>query len=168
MPTVEAGSRQENIARSVDAYIRTHIEVGLSTTVYYENQYVPTSVIRPSYWIEPTLNYLGQVSQLSRKGSGFQAWVNYALDFNIIEQTDAIGVAQVNRYALRRLATDVSEVFEVGVVVPIFDYDTVGSPWAGGLSVNEKPQIVAAQTPDDQVVRQIDVRVTLEMIAVTV
>lgn len=168
MPTVEAGSRQDNIMRSVDAYIRANIEVALSTTVYYEGQYVPPGIDMPDYWIVPTLNYLGQTSQVMRKGDGFLAWVEYALDFNVMQNTDAIGVAQVNRYAHRRLATDVSEAFEVGIVIPIFDYDTLGFPWAAGLSVVEKPQIVAAQTPDEQVVRQIDVRVTLQMIAVTV
>ena len=165
---LDAGSKYDNIAKSVDLFVETNIQTGLSVKVYYEYQHVPAAISQPAQWVVATLLGLGQTSGwLAAGSSSHSAMMDYALDFNCYEKSDS-GLSEINRYTLINLATSIADIFHATRIIPVYDYDTGGNPQDGGLTVVDMPYPIPRRGLESSGVRQIDVRVSLRHIAVTV
>lgn len=169
MPALEAGSRDDYIIRSVDAWVRAAIEVGLSQRVYYQYQHIPAVNFQPVRWVVSTLLILGPIASTRYDGGNrFSEWTEAMLIFNCYEKSDAANRAETNRYSLIGLATQIKGLFSRNVAIPVYDYGTVGEPLAGSLRVHGTSSVASAETPDDSAIRQINVQVPLRYHAVTI
>lgn len=133
---LEAGSRDDNINKSFYAFVDTNIRVGLSLTVHYLGQ--PRLESLPTQWVE--VAYInGAAIEQSKRGinNTNSVWMQAFLNINCYEKLDT-GLNRVSLFSLDTMATNVAEVFEIGTNIPILDYDTGGTPVAGGLMVFEK------------------------------
>ena len=169
MPALEAGSRDDYIFRSVDAWVRAAIEVGLSQRVYYQYQHIPAVDFQPVRWVIATLIPLGPIAPTRYDGGNrFSEWSEATLDFNCYEKSDQANRAETNRYSLMGLATQIKGLFSRNMVIPVYDYGTAGEPQAGALRVHSMPNVAPFGTPDDSAIRQINVQVPLRYHAVTI
>ena len=168
MPTLDAGSRYDNIRRSVDSYVRANVETPLALRIYYMNQSIPQAIVQPVRWATVVFIDLGQIEEVRGAGAGsVSAWSEGTIDFNLYEKSDATGGGEVNLYTLGTLATNISQKFEIGTHIPVYDYNAVGTPHVNVLRVHERPRARPIDTPGLGI-RQISLSVPLRYYAVII
>ena len=165
---LEAGSKPQNILKSIDAFVQSNIETGLSQTVYYMYQHIPAALDQPVRWVVMTLIDLGQVGSVKIAGeNSHSAQTEYVLTFNLYEKAET-NLSETTRYTLATLAADIAGVFPLGLDIPVHDYDASGTPQHGGLGVRGFPSIVADDSLAAEGIRQMTVNVPLGLNAVTI
>lgn len=165
MPTLEAGSRYDNINKSMNSFVSTNIATGLSQTVYYMGQGRLGTL--PQRWIEIDMIPGSQVAEVKgMPDSGHAVWTELFLNINTFEQITS-GLSQVNIYAMASLVDNIRELFEISASIPVYDYDAVGTPLAGGLMVWASPSIREIPTPQDAGFRQVNISVPLRYHSIT-
>ena len=158
MPTLEAGSRFDNIARSVNVYVRDQLVTGLGYTVYQEQDRTGTL---PDRWIEVDLLPGDGVGDLTPgPGYGVSTWVQCLLNINCYEHLET-GVAGTNLYALIDVVENVRHRFLATTSIPIHDYATVGHPWVGALMIWGRPEVTEIRVAPDAGIRQVNISVPL-------
>lgn len=166
MPTLEAGSRYDNIKRSVNAHLVTNVATALSVVVYYDRQGRQGSL--PAQWVEAHLITTSYQSDVIV--AGWQSHSTHAecyLNLNLFEKIDS-GLGLVGIYGLDTLADNVRQVYELGSTVVVYDYATVGNPAAGHLRVLERPSVREIDTPADMGARQTNISVPMRYLATTI
>lgn len=159
MATLEAGSRLENIAKSINVFINTKLTQGFGYTVYYMGQDRIGTL--PKRWVEADLMILNAIDIVSTgPGQKLSVWKECAINLNCFEQAET-GTGGSNLYALMTMAEKVREVFLPGTGIPIRDYAAVGTPQVGALMVWEMPVLTDVPTAPDAGIVQINVRVPL-------
>lgn len=159
MPTLETGSRYDDIHKSVNAYIDANIRVALGHTVYYMG--IGRTGALPKKWIEADLIPASPVqSPIVAGPQSYSSWMECYLNLNFFQLTDE-GTGTANVYALITMVDDVRSYFEYNASIPIRDYNTVGTPIVGYLRVLEKPDVNPMELDTRIGARQINVSVSL-------
>lgn len=159
MPTLEAGSKLNNITKSVNAYVKTHLATGLGYTVYYAGQDRVGSL--PAKWVEADLvPGSGIAALMAAPGAGLSTWVECFLNLNCYERMET-GLGTSNLYSLITMAETIRGRFLVGAGIDVKDYDTSGNPWAGAMMVWERPELTEVPVAPDAGIKQINISVPL-------
>lgn len=159
MATLEAGSRLENIAKSVHVFIRTRIAQGLAITVYYMGQDRVGNLSRQ--WVEADLMMLNAIDTVSTgPGEKLSVWKECIININCFEQL-AVGSGVSNPYTLMTMSERVREVFLPTTAIPILDHAVLGTPQVGALMVWEMPVLSDVPTAPGSGIGQINIRVPL-------
>lgn len=159
MPTLEAGSRLDNIAKSVNVFLDINVKQALGFTVYYAGQDRIGTL--PKRWVEADLIILGAIDIVhTGPGSQLAVWKECAVNLNCFEQLET-GSAGSNLYTLVTMADQVREKFLISTAIPVSDYATPGLPRVGGLMVWESSTLSEVPTAPDAGIRQINIRVPL-------
>lgn len=159
MPTLEAGSKLSNITRSVNVFVNAQIRVALGYTIYYMGQDRVGTL--PKRWVEAEL-MVGEALDLIKNapGGALSVWRECWLNLNCFEQLET-GTGSTNLYSLTEMAEAVRGVFLPTTGIPVYDYATSGTPYAGALMVWEPSPARAIATAPDAGISQINVRVPL-------
>jgi len=168
MPTYEPGSRPDNIIKSINNWIATNIATGLGLTIYYEGQGRIGSLL--STWVESFVipgDYLNE-PMLAHTGDRFATLAETYLNLNVFQLIDSGQTGLVGIYALKTTATNIMQLFGPLVVIPVYDYNTVGTPQDGGLQVDNAPIPKTVPTPPDMGVEQINLSVSMRMNSVLI
>jgi hypothetical protein len=162
MPSMHVASRYDYIERSVDAYVREHIQTDMGLTVFYRYQNAPSvDSIRPDQYMFASLSILGQIRPTDSSKGRLMMYTEASLDLNVFQKSDAIGTGEINRYSLIVLATNIMNKFEPPSAIPIRDYGTVGNPVSGHISIVDRPRFFHARVPDELPLHQITITVPL-------
>jgi len=159
MPTLEAGSRFDNIMKSVNVYVRDQLVTGLGYTVYYMGQDRIGTL--PRRWVEVDLLPGDGVGDLMiAGGEALSTWTQAILNINCFEQIET-GTGAPNLYALITMVESIRNKFLVTTAIPVQDYATAGNPWSGALMVWERPEVTEVPTVPDANLKQINISVPL-------
>lgn len=159
MPTLEAGSRLDNITKSVNVYVNTNVATALSLTVYYQGQDRLGTL--PARWVEADfIPGSGIAGVMSAPGAGLSTWTECFLNLNCYERTES-GLATTNLYGLISMVESVRQKFLVGTGITIRDYATAGNPVSGALMVWERPEVTEVPIVPDAGIKQINISVPL-------
>ena len=159
MPTLEAGSRLDNITKSVNAYVQMHLKTGLGYTVYYAGQDRIGTL--PTRWVEADLIPASAIDTvMGAPGGGLSIWTECFLNLNCYEQMET-GLGTTNIYSLITMVESIRSRFLVGSAIDVKDYGTAGTPWAGALMVWERPEITEVPIVPDAGIKQINISVPL-------
>ena len=169
MPSADTASRLDNIHRSIDRFLQEKIETGLSETIFYMFQHMPSNLTDSlTRWIVATVNDLGQIGPLRGAGSGQSGAMRaLQLDLNLYEKSDSSSLTQTSRYALSTLATEVKELFgSRSGGIKVYDYTDVAVPHVGLLRPSRFPTVIIRHDAENIGIRQADVRVELTYVDV--
>lgn len=159
MAILESGSRWDNITKSVNVYVQTHLKTGLGYTVYYAGQDRIGKL--PARWVEADLiPGSGIAGIMSAPDGGLSTWVEALLNLNCYEQMET-GTGAPNLYTLVTMVESIRSRFLVGSAIDVKDYGTAGNPWAGALMVWERPEITEVPTVPDAGIKQVNISVPL-------
>lgn len=157
MASLEAGSRLDNISKSVNVYVQTHLATGLGYTVYYAGQDRIGTL--PTRWVEADLiPGSGIADVMTYVNEGTSTWTECFLNLNCFEQVET-GTGTPNIYSLITMVETIRGRFLVGAAIDIKDYGAVGTPWAGALMVWERPSVTEVPVVPDSGVKQINISV---------
>jgi len=156
MPSLEAGSRLDNITTSVNVYVRQEIANGLGHTVYYQGQERVGDL--PERWVEADLIPASAVSEVMTGSGTLTTWVECLLNLNCYER---FGTGNTNLYTLINMVEDVRSKFLVSTGIPVYDYDTAGKPWVASLMVWGRSDVNEVPVASDTGVKQINISVPL-------
>ena len=159
MASLEAGSRLDNITKSVNAFVRTHVSVGLGYTVYYMGQ--DRTGTLPRRWVEVDLLPGDGVGDLmTAPGNSISTWTQCILNINVFEHQET-GTGAPNLYALIGMVENVRHKFLITTAIPVYDYGAVGTPWAGALMIWGRPDVNEIPVVPDSGIQQINISVPL-------
>jgi len=161
MATLEAGSRIDNQEKSVNDYIKTHLVTGLGLTVYYVGEQRDDDDPLPVMWVDADIIQGSPVRPVNHApGLKLEVYRESFLNLNCF-RIENPALYRRDIYALSTMADNVRELFEVGTVIPVYDYDTVGKPWAGALTIESSPEIRRIEVPSEDQVSQINISISL-------
>ena len=159
MPILEAGSRLDNITKSVNAYVNTNVATALSLAVYYQGQDRLGTL--PTRWIEADFLPAAAIDTvMSAPGGGLSTWTECFLNLNCYERIET-GLGTGNIYTLIATVEAVRQKFLVTTGIPVRDYNTVGNPVAGALMVWERPSVAEVPIVPDAGIKQINISVPM-------
>jgi len=157
MPTLGAGSRLDNIAKSVNVHVQTQLVADLGYTVYYAGQDRLGRL--PTRWVEADLIPGSAIAAVST-GSGGDTftWTECFLNLNCFEQTE-VGTGAPNIYTLITMVENIRSRFLVGSAIQVHDYASAGTAWVGALMVWERPSVTEVPVTPDSGIKQINISV---------
>ena len=159
MATLEAGSRYDNQVKSINTYIDAQLRTGLGLSVYYEDQDRVGAL--PADWVEIDLTFGGQRRPVNTApGEKLEVYTEFVVNINCFRE-QAQYAASDTVYTLYTMVTNIKQLFEIGTVIPVYDYGTVGNPWAGRMTVEESPRVQELSNEDDEALKQVNISVTL-------
>lgn len=158
MAILEAGSRLDNITKSVNAYVKAEIATALGYTVYYQGQDRMGAL--PARWVEADLVPAGAIDTPMMAGGDLSIWTECFLNLNCFEQIET-GLGTTNLYALITMAEAIRQKFLITTGVTVRDYATAGNPVAGALMVWERPSLTEVPIVPDAGIKQINISVPL-------
>lgn len=159
MAILEAGSRLDNISKSVNAYVQTYIKTGLGYTVYYAGQDRIGTL--PARWVEADLiPGSGIADVMAAPDGGLSTWVEAFLNLNCFEHIET-GTGAPSLYALITMAESIRQKFLITTGITVRDYATAGNPVAGALMVWERPNLTEVPVVADSGIKQINISVPL-------
>lgn len=157
MPTLEAGSRLDNITKSINVFVQSQIVTGLGHKVFYMGQDRLDTL--PTRWVEADfIPGAGIEVIMSAPGGGVSTWTECFLNINCFEQMET-GIGTPNLYALITMVETIRQKFLIGTGIPIRDYGTAGNPVAGALMVWERPNVTEVPIVPDAGIKQINISV---------
>lgn len=154
MPSLEAGSRLDNIVKSVNVYVSTQIATGLGLTVYYMGQGRIGTL--PQRWVEVDLLPGDAIDGVMTGRESVSQWTQGILNINCFEKLE-VGAGTTNLYTLITMVENVRSKFLVTTAIDVKDYATTGSPWAGALMVWERPEVTEVPIVQDAGIKQINI-----------
>lgn len=165
MPTIQAAARRDNIKKSINAYTLASIGTGLSIPVLLENQ--ERYGILPARWVEATTIFGGQVSRIDHgPNNTIGAWEELYLNLNIFMRAHN-GLQPIGIYDMDTLATNIEQLYDVPIAIPVRDYQVVGTPIVGNLTVREKSKPQKIETAPDSGIQQCNISVLMRYHAFT-
>lgn len=165
MPTLDAGSRDNNILRSIFSFVSTEIVTGLSIPIYFRGQGRIGN--QDDEWIEIDFIRGSQTRPVDHgPSSKLVAEVEVFLNLNYFKTVES-GIDMANLYKFDSSIADIRQIFDINQTIPVYDYDTGGNPQDGGLRVWAKPEVREIPTPVDTGVRQMNISVPLRYNEVT-
>lgn len=165
MPTIQAASRHDNIKKSINAYTLASIGVGLGVPVLLENQ--ERFGILPARWVEAMAIFGGQVSTIDHgPNNTIGAWEEVYLNLNIFMK-EHNGLQSIGIYDMDTLATDIEQLYDVPIAIPVRDYRVVSTSIVGNLTVREKPKPQKIEIAADSGIQQCNISVLMRYHAFT-
>ena len=159
MPILEAGSRLDNITKSVNVYVNTNVATALSLTVFYQGQDRLGTL--PTRWIEADFLPAAAIDTvMSAPGGGLSTWTECFLNLNCYERIET-GLGTGNIYTLIATVEAVRQKFLVTTGITVRDYNTAGNPVAGALIVWERPSVTEVPIVPDAGIKQINISVPM-------
>ena len=159
MPTLESGSRLDNITKSVNVYVNTQLVTGLGYTVYYMGQDRLGTL--PTRWVEADfIPGSGIAGIMAAPGGGVSTWVEMFLNLNCYEQMET-GLGATNIYTLITMVDAVRQKFLITTAITVRDYATAGNPVSGALMVWERPDVTEVPIVPDSGIKQINISVPM-------
>lgn len=156
MPSLEAGSRLDNITTSINVYVQQEIATGLGLTVYYQGQDRVGNL--PQRWVEADLIPASALGEVMTGSGTLTTLVQCMLNLNCYER---FGTGNTNLYTLINMVEDIRSKFLVSTAIPVYDYDTAGKPWAASLMVWDRSDVNEVPVAFDTGVKQINISVPL-------
>lgn len=139
----------QNLAKSLNVFIRTNLQVAQSLTVLYPGGEL-LDTLPTTQWLEVTYIPLAPMAFVHRAGSG-ETYANLAqilVNINILERLST-RQGEVATYTLATLADTVQNTFLPTKRIDITDYDIGGEPVVGKLFVSEvtrQPPVRVSET----------------------
>lgn len=165
MPTIQAASRRDNIKKSINAYTLASIGTGMGIPVLLENQ--ERFGVLPARWVEAMVVFGGQVSTIDHgPNNTIGAWEEVFLNLNIFMRSHN-GLQPIGIYDMDTLATNIEQLYDVPIAIPVRDYQTVGTPIVGELTVREKPKPQKLEIASDSGIQQCNISVLMRYHAFT-
>lgn len=168
MAAVASNSRLDNIERSINVYVQANIEIGLGVKVIYdraERGNKPIVEPLPVRWVDLQPMPLSAQTIVFRSSTGRRAArTEYLLNINCFEQDDARFEGGATIYTLSTLVDDVRDLFVPDSSIIIRDYNTVGDPAVGALTVVGIPPVTEVPTAADLAVTQVNLSVTFSYV----
>lgn len=159
MPTLEAGSRLDNIVKSVNVYCNAQIATVLGYTVYYMGQDRIGTL--PTRWVEADfIPGSGIDIVMGAPGGKLSTWTESFLNLNCYGQLET-GTGAPNLYTLITMVEAIRQKFLVTTGITVRDYGTSGNPVAGALMVWERPSVTEVPVVADSGIKQINISVPL-------
>lgn len=159
MPILEAGSRLDNITKSVNVYVNTNVATALSLTVFYQGQDRLGTL--PTRWIEADFLPAAAIDTvMSAPGGGLSTWTECFLNLNCYERIET-GLGTGNIYTLIATVEAVRQKFLVTTGITVRDYNTAGNPVAGVLMVWERASVTEVPIVPDAGIKQINISVPM-------
>ena len=90
------------------------------------------------------------------------------MNLNVFQVMDSGAFGLTNIYALHTTVTNIAQLFTPQTSIVVRDYDTVGTPQDGALSVMQSPIPRAVETPADLGVEQMNLSVPLRFNSVVI
>src|SRR5688500_20174235 len=119
MASLEAGSRLDNITKSVNAFVRTHVSVELGYTVYYMGQ--DRTGTLPRRWVEvDLLPGDGAWDLMTGPGNSISTWTQCIFNINVFEHQET-GTGARNRDALIGKGEYVRHNCLITTAIPVYD-----------------------------------------------
>lgn len=166
MATLEAGSRLDNIEKSINAHLNTNIATGLGLRVYYSGAGRFGDL--PARWVESDTIFGSAIDNVMTHGTtAYSVMTELFLNLNFFERTDS-GLSLSAIYGLLTIVDNARQIYSINSTIPVHDYATAGKPLAGGLTVWEPPDMRRIATPPEAGLRQINLSVPLRYYAVTI
>lgn len=158
MATLGAGSRLDNITRSVNVYVNTNIATALGYTVYYAGQDRVGTL--PQRWVEADLIPGSGIADVMAAPGGLSTWTEAFLNLNCYERI-ATGTGATNLYSLISMVETIRQQFLVTTGISVQDYTQGGAGYVGALMVWERPSVVEVPVVPDAGIKQINISVPL-------
>ena len=155
---LEAGSRLDNISKSVNVHVKAQVETALAYTVYYAGQDRLGTL--PTRWVEADLIPGAAIAEPMGAGGDLSIWTECFLNLNCFERMETV-LGAPNLYSLITMAENVRNKFLIGTAITIRDYATIGTPVAGALMVWERPMLTEVPVVPDSGIKQINISVPL-------
>lgn len=168
MPTLTATSKDANIMQSFHAFVKVQIGTGLSLAVFEgagSSLDVPITAL-PVHWVEASLQVLSPQTALMNTSTGSHGVIQeYLANLNVFEKKDAVTNGTVSIYALTAIVDQIKELLQPPTGIPIYDYDTVGTPQVGALIPQTVPSAREVPTPTGMGLNQVNITSSLHQIS---
>jgi hypothetical protein len=166
MPTTEPGSRRLNHLKSIYKYLREQIILPMGIPIYYMGMERRGDM--PAAWGEADVLPLAAIAPMRNMGDGaFSIYLEMLLNMNFYAPTQS-GTTHVGLYSLVAKVDQIVDKFDIGVMIPVCDFDAPGDPEVAVLEAREKPSVRDVPTAPDLAVDHINVGVLLRHHAVTI
>lgn len=156
MATLYAGSKLDNITKSVNVYVDAQIATALGYTVYYMGQDRIGTL--PQRWVEADLIPGSGIAEVMAAPGGLSTWTEAFLNLNCYEHI-ATGTGTTNLYALVSMVEAIRQKFLVTTAITVRDYGTAGNPVSGAMMVWERPVVTEVPIVPDSGIKQINISV---------
>lgn len=166
MPTLEAGSRADNLKKSAYAHVHTAIQVGLGIQVYYLGQSRQGTL--PQKWVDAALMPGVQIGPIREGGVGKKAsYTESYLNLNCFFKIES-GISTLGIYGIDTMKDDVRQRFEVGTSILVYDYSVVEKPFAGMMRVLDRPVVRDIETAQGSGIAQANISIPLRYFESTI
>jgi hypothetical protein len=165
MAILEAGSRLDNISKSINAFVRQEITTELAYPVYYMGQDRLGAL--PIRWVEADFIPASAIDMvMAAPGGGLSTWTECFLNMNCFEQTET-GIGTSNLYSLITMVETIRQKFLVTTAIPVRDYGTSGNPQVAVLMVWERPSVTEVPIVPDAGIKQTNISVPMRYHEIT-
>jgi hypothetical protein len=166
MAVLDRGSRRDNQLKSIYKYLRDQIIVPMGIPVYFMGMERRGEI--PPVWINADVIPLGAIGQIRNMGeTAYSVYVDNLLSLGCYAPTES-ALSNVSLYNLVTKVDNIQAKFEIGINIPVYDFDAIGDPQVALLEVGEKPTVRDVPTAPDLAVDHINIGVSLRHHAITI
>jgi hypothetical protein len=166
VPTLDPGSRDDNLKKSVYAHVHNTIQVGLGIQAYYLGQ--SRQGLLPQKWVEVALMPGVQIGPIRDGGVGItSSYTESYLNINCFFVMES-GISTLGIYGIDTMKADVRQRFDIPAYISIYDYTNVSKPLCGTLRVLERPKVRDMPTATGSGIEHANISVPLRYFETTI